>query len=299
MQASDSPVFDAILSRRSVRAYERIAVPRDIIERLVTAAIWAPSGSNRQETAFVAVTDPAELTALQPFAPGMRGSPPAVLVACIDRRRLPAVAGAEQVTEVVHMDVAMAVESLLLAAHALGLGACVIHSFRPAAVAGSLSLPPCLKPSLLVALGYPARIPPAPTRRPLDEVLLWGRQQAILDMDSVAAPAGTGEAPPAGPAPAASAPVVASDAARDGTLHVVWLLSSARGLMDEPLRYGPMRLMDAACRFGEYLERRGLADAPASRVLDGLRAQRERGSTGYSEMGAALDASLAELARGM
>ena len=92
---------------------------------------------------------------------------------------------------------------------------------------------------------------------------------------------------------------MAADPARDGTLHVIWLLSSARGLLDEPLRYGPMRLLDAACRFGEYLQRRGLAEAPVARVLDGLRQQREKGSTGYAEMGEALDAALGELARGV
>ena len=80
---------------------------------------------------------------------------------------------------------------------------------------------------------------------------------------------------------------------------MIWLLSTARGLLDEPLRYGPMRLLDAACRFVEYLQRRGVAEERVTRILDGLERQREKGSGGYDELGAALDAALAELAEGM
>ncbi|MDP3046975.1 MAG: DUF6092 family protein [Chloroflexota bacterium] len=219
-----------------------------------------------------------------------------VIALCVDLRRLPAVVSGDPVTAVVHMNVAMAAQSNLLAAQEAGLGSCAIHSFRPAAVAGLLRLPAHLLPVLLVALGYPARIPSPPRRRPLGEVLLWGRQDA--------APSGSPGVPASDPpsdlaaAPVAAAPrpvAIAADPARDGTLHMVWLLSTARGLLDEPLRYGPMRLLDAACRFVEYLQRRGLAEDRVTRLLAGLERQREKGSGGYSELGAALD----ELAEGM
>ncbi|MDP3046976.1 MAG: nitroreductase family protein [Chloroflexota bacterium] len=64
-----SPVLDAIQARRSVRAYRREPVPRDVVEPLITAGLWAPSASNRQEVTFVVVDDPGGLGALQPFAP--------------------------------------------------------------------------------------------------------------------------------------------------------------------------------------------------------------------------------------
>ena len=297
---TNSPVLQAIQARRSVRSYRRDPVPRDVLESLVTAGVWAPSASNRQELTFVAVDDAGDLGALYPFAPGLRGDPPAVIVLCVDLRRLPAVVSGDPVTAVVYMDVAMAAQNILLAAQEAGLGACAIHSFRPAAAAGLLRLPANLLPLLMVALGYPARIPPPPRRRPLGDVLLWGRQ----DSARLGAPA----APGAGPSPDLSAPAAtaaprpvatAGDPSRDGTLHVIWLLSTARGLLDEPLRYGPMRLLDAACRFVEYLQRRGVAEERVTRILDGLERQREKGSGGYDELGAALDAALAELAEGM
>jgi albonoursin synthase len=296
----DSPVLDAILTRRSVRAYRREPVPREVLEALATAGLWAPTASNRQDVTFAVVDDPADLAALQPFAPGMRGDPPAVIAVCADLRRLPAVVGGDPVTAVVHMDVAMAAQNVLLAAHEAGLGACVIHSFRPAAVAGLLRLPAHLLPSLLIALGYPARTPPPPRRRPLGDVLLWGRQNstpAATPAPPASEPSSAAASEPAAPAPRPIA--TATDPTRDGTLQAIWLLSTARGLLDEPLRYGPMRLLDAACRFVEYLKRRGLAEQRVTGILAGLERQREKGSAGYGELGAALDAALAELAEGM
>jgi albonoursin synthase len=293
-----SPVLDAILARRSVRAYRREPVPRSLLESLVSAGMWAPTASNRQEVVFAVVDEPGDLAALAPFCPGMRGDPPVVIAVCVDLHRLPAVVGADPVTAVVHMDVAMATQNILLAAHEAGLGACAIHSFRPAAVAGLLRLPAHYLPSLLVALGYPARTPPPPRHRPLGDVLLWGRQNAAHPESAPSAP--SADQPADANAAAAPRPgATAADPARDGTLQVIWLLSTARGLLDEPLRYGPMRLLDATCRFVEYLQRRGLAEERVTRILAELERQREKGSGGYGELGAALDAALAELAREM
>lgn len=59
-------------------------MPRDVVESLTTAGLCAPSASNRQEVTFVVVDDPGDLGALQPFAPGLRGDPPAVIALCVD-----------------------------------------------------------------------------------------------------------------------------------------------------------------------------------------------------------------------
>ena len=156
---TNSPVLQAIQARRSVRSYRRDPVPRDVLESLVTAGLWAPSASNRQELTFVAVDDAGDLGALYPFAPGLRGDPPAVIVLCVDLRRLPAVVSGDPVTAVVYMDVAMAAQNILLAAQEAGLGACAIHSFRPAAAAVAAT---ARQPSAAAdgGPGLPARIPP-------------------------------------------------------------------------------------------------------------------------------------------
>ena len=68
----------------------------------------------------------------------------------------------------------MAGQNLLLAAHALGLGACWMCAplFCPDVVVDALRLPADWQPQGLVTLGWPAQTR-SRGRRPLDEVLLW------------------------------------------------------------------------------------------------------------------------------
>lgn len=67
-------------------------------------------------------------------------------------------------------DCSMAVENMLLAAHALGLGTCVVKSFSRVAVKEMLEIPDGVEPELLVVLGYPAQSPKPPARIPLREI---------------------------------------------------------------------------------------------------------------------------------
>ena len=62
-------------------------------------------------------------------------------------------------------DAAMAAQNLLLAAHAEGLGTCVVASFHRGGVARLLGLEPGVEPILLVSVGWPAQTPPPPPRR--------------------------------------------------------------------------------------------------------------------------------------
>jgi nitroreductase len=289
-------LMDCIRTRRSVRAYKQDPVPDSVIESLVTAAMWAPSASNRQELVFIAVSGSDEVLRLSPLAPGLLGEPPAVIVVACDRTRLPASHQGDHVSEVVSMDVAMAAQNLLLAATDLGLGSCAIHSFRPGPVGRLLRLPDHILPMLLVGLGYPARIPPPPRRRPLTDVLNWGgpRARNADGQETLTAPGGTAQQPGA----AAQSQVADRDAQVERRL-VVYLLSAARGLMDEPLHYGPMRLLDAACRLGADLQGRGEADPAIARVLDDLARQKEKGSQGYPQLASTLDSALAVLATGL
>ena len=53
-----NPIIEAIKTRRSVRSYKAKPVPKDIIETLIDAGNWAPTGANFQPWRFVVVTDP-------------------------------------------------------------------------------------------------------------------------------------------------------------------------------------------------------------------------------------------------
>ena len=76
--------------------------------------------------------------------------------------------GPESITK---MDSAMAAQNIMLAAHELGLGTCVIASFHPGAVAKILGMPEHILPHLLVSVGHPNVDPPPPER--LFEDIYW------------------------------------------------------------------------------------------------------------------------------
>jgi nitroreductase len=52
-----NPVIDNIENRRSVRSYESTPIPKDVIEAIIDAGNWAPTGNNRQRWRFVVVED--------------------------------------------------------------------------------------------------------------------------------------------------------------------------------------------------------------------------------------------------
>ena len=107
-------------TRTSIRAYRDCPVGADTVELLLRAAMAAPSAVNRQPWAFVVVDDREllrELAGALPFAK-MAARAPLAVVVCGDLSRNPGASGDWWV-----MDASAASENLLLAAHALGLGA--------------------------------------------------------------------------------------------------------------------------------------------------------------------------------
>lgn len=122
--------MDAIqnmLTRKSVKKYKSDPVPKDLIEKIIEAGLQAPSGLNKQSPVILAVTDKQvrdELSKLNAGKdPFFRSDPfygaPVVLVVLADKS-----------VPTYLYDGSLVMENLLLAAHALGLGACWIHRAR-------------------------------------------------------------------------------------------------------------------------------------------------------------------------
>ncbi len=169
---SADAVLRVLRSRSVVRQYTGRQVDDEVLEMLVSAMLAAPTASNKQAWAFVAVRERRTLRLLGAFAPGIIGTPPLVVAACFDRSRPVDERGpGEGGWDMGLLCVAMAVENLLLAAHALGLGGCPVGGFREGPVRTVLRLPAHLDPVLLVPVGHPAG-PLRPTdRRDRNEVL--------------------------------------------------------------------------------------------------------------------------------
>jgi nitroreductase len=65
--ADDAPLFEIMRTMRAMRRLQPDPVPDELLERLVEAATWAPSGSNEQGYEFVVVTDRALMARLAPL----------------------------------------------------------------------------------------------------------------------------------------------------------------------------------------------------------------------------------------
>lgn len=186
-------------SRRSIRRYEKKEIPCAIIRQLLQAAIWAPSAHNRQPWRFTILIKAEERERLaRNMAARLHedlaadGVPEALIIDDTNRsiRRL---TGAPVIIlfslsledmdryadkrrrqyewQMAVQSTAMAGQNLLLAAHALGLGACWMCAplFCPETVKQVLELPASWQPQGLVTLGYPAERRKK-SRRPVEEV---------------------------------------------------------------------------------------------------------------------------------
>lgn len=152
--------IDCILTRTSIRAYEDRPVEEAKVEQLLRAAMAAPSARNEQPWAFVVVRDRATLGAMAerlPYAK-MAAEAPLAIVACGDRGNDP-----EKPNRWWVQDVSAATENLLLAAHAMGLGAVWTgvypDSARVEIIRKLLGLPANIVPLNVIPIGYPAESP--------------------------------------------------------------------------------------------------------------------------------------------
>jgi nitroreductase len=147
----------AIMTRRSIRDYTSHPVPEDLVKLLVEAGMCAPSAFGERSSAFIAITDRKildQIFQLNPKALQIKKATVAIMI-CGDtaKEKFPG-KGYWQ------LDGSAAAENILLAAHAVGLGAVwtAIYPYedRMAAVKKLLALPESVQPLCLIPIGYPA-----------------------------------------------------------------------------------------------------------------------------------------------
>ncbi len=140
-------VFEAVTERRSIRAYVDRPVEREKLERILEAGRLAPSAMNVEPWHFIVVTDPAKRKALSAGSSAkFVADSPVVIVACGDFKASP---------DWYAMDVAFAVENMVLTAVGEGLGTCCVDDFSQKGVRTLLKVPANFEILLLIAIGYP------------------------------------------------------------------------------------------------------------------------------------------------
>lgn len=159
------PLLEAMRRRRVTRNFLHKPVPIAEIRDVLRAARWASSAGNRRIHRFLVLRNPETIIRLKPFAPGILGQPPALIVLMTDFEK--ARAENVQIDRDVNcwIDVGTAMMSMMLAADAVGLGSCPATSFSQSAVARVLTLPAYLRPELILQLGWPAPAPAVTGRR--------------------------------------------------------------------------------------------------------------------------------------
>jgi nitroreductase len=166
-------LVSAIKDRRSIRTFKKQDIPQETINKLIEAALLAPSAGNAQSWAFVLVKEQATKQALSKAALGQRWVAEAsvVFVVCADEKRAKESYGDRGKTLYCIQDTAAATQNILLTACSLGLGACWVGAFREDEVRKIVKAPQEMRPVAMIPVGYPSESPPARSRRSASEVV--------------------------------------------------------------------------------------------------------------------------------
>ncbi len=150
-------VLDIILSRRSVRRFDRgKEIPEGWLNAILEAGRWSPSAGNRQPWRFIVVTRAGTIIELgqASYGQGMFKES-AIVIAVV---ALPDVSAERYGDRGRRMyclqDTAAACQNMLLVIHSLGLGAVWVGAFNDEAVAKALALPGEERPVALIPLGF-------------------------------------------------------------------------------------------------------------------------------------------------
>jgi nitroreductase len=190
-------LFEAIKTRRSIRRYKTDPVDDKKIEAILEAGRWAPSWSNTQCWRFIVVRDPQVKSRLSESflryqlpdkkmdnpAINMVKTAPVVIVVCAKLATsgtTPGVGSGDFFTDKgdwYMFDTALAVENMVLAAHALGLGTVILGTFDAGKVEQVLNVSEGYRAVTLFPVGVPDHIGKVPPRKELTEIAFkdkWG-----------------------------------------------------------------------------------------------------------------------------
>ena len=167
-------VFKAIIERRSIRKFEKKEVDNKLIGVMLYMATLAPSAGNTQEWSFIVVKEEEIKEKLSRAALDQKfiAEAPVVIVVCADLAKISLRYGKRGELLYAIQDTALAIQNILLSAHALGLGACFVGAFDEERVKSILEIPDNVRPLALIPVGYPAEQPKMPPRIPFEN-LTW------------------------------------------------------------------------------------------------------------------------------
>ena len=161
-------LVDVVLSRRSIRRYEQKEIPKDVLDRILEAGRQAPSAMNRQPWHFIVLTDYKIKKDLSRgfFNRHIKDSA-VTIVGCaytgfIDRKWST-------------ISTSIALQNMVIAAWAMGVGSCWIGDFKEDKVKQLLNIPDKWKVVALVSFGYPAEKPKPKRKKPIKKIVSFNK----------------------------------------------------------------------------------------------------------------------------
>ena len=207
-EATEAGIFEIMYSTRAMRRLKPDPIPEETLKKIVDAGIRAPSGGNMQDWAFILVRDTERKRFIRDYywntwqkLMGERGIPddmppaqqrmlnaaahlavhldeaPVLLLACAKTEYPPLAAMKNERANaaVIHGTIYPAVQNILLACRALGVGATLttIHCFFEAELKQRFDIPEDMEVSALIPMGYPQGNFGSVSRAPVEDVIHW------------------------------------------------------------------------------------------------------------------------------
>jgi nitroreductase len=161
-------IYEVIKKRRSIRSYKSTPVEEEKLHRILEAARLAPSAANRQPVYFVVVKEKKIKQQLKrTYSEEWFYTAPLIICICSVPEKAWKRSDGKNYADV---DATIAMDHLILAATAEGLGTCWIAAFKPPVLKTILNLPPGIEPVAISPIGYPLNTPEPTYRKPLEEI---------------------------------------------------------------------------------------------------------------------------------
>ncbi len=148
-------VLNNIRTRRVVREMSDQPVSREQVETILEAARWAPSGGNLRPIRYVVIEDEETRRLIRLVSPGMFQKAPVLVLLCLNEavmieHSLP------PSDRALLIDVGTAAQTIMLAAHGIGLASGPVTSYSKAAIRVILNLPASYSPEMFICIGHKA-----------------------------------------------------------------------------------------------------------------------------------------------
>ena len=206
--ATEAGIFEIMYSTRAMRRLKPDPIPEETLKKIIDAGIRAPSGGNMQDWAFILVRETERKRFIRDYywntwqkLMGERGIPddmpppqqrmlnaaahlaahldeaPVLLLACAKTEYPPLAAMNHERANaaVIHGTIYPAVQNILLACRALGVGATLttIHCFFEEELKQRFDIPADMEVSALIPMGYPQGKFGPVSRAPVEDVIHW------------------------------------------------------------------------------------------------------------------------------